>query len=159
MGYSIKPSYAKMVMMHSVIAESVSNKTIVNGLFIGISRGNRMALAQAELTYTDGHINSHLNYHEPAGNLTAIFQGGHPEIVEELDRGITERAKAKIAEMKTHQTAVPSVEGWAAKSSMAVKAVMDWSNDPTIGGDVASIIIERGKKLRWFNRPTFCKEN
>jgi hypothetical protein len=54
--------------------------------------------------------------------------------------------------MKTHQATVPSVEGWAAKSSMAVKAVMDWSNDPTIGGDIASIIIERGKKWRWFSR-------
>ncbi len=146
-------------MMHSEIAESTSNKTIVKGLFIGISRSNRMALAQAELTYADGHINSYLNYHEPAGNLTAIFQGGHPEIIEELDRGTTERAKARIAEIKTRQATLPSVEGWAAKSSMAAKAVIDWSNDPTIGGDIASIIIERGKKWRWFRRPTFCKEN
>jgi hypothetical protein len=37
----IRPSYTKMIMMHPEIAA---------GLFIGISRSNRMALAQAELT-------------------------------------------------------------------------------------------------------------
>jgi hypothetical protein len=83
-------------MMHSEIVETISKKPIVSGLFIGISRSNRMALAQAELTYTtDGHINSYLNYHEPAGNGIPIFHGGHPEIIEELDRGITERARAR----------------------------------------------------------------
>jgi hypothetical protein len=30
------------------------------------------------------------------------------------------------------------------------KAVMDRNNDPTIGGDIASIIIERGKKAVLF---------
>jgi hypothetical protein len=156
----IKPSYTKMIMMHSEIAEIISRKAIVNGLFIGISRSNRMALAQAELTYTtDGHINTYLNYHEPAGNGIAIFHGGHLELIEELDRGMTKRARAKIAEMRARQATAPGVDDWADKSSMVVKAVMDWSNDPTIGGDIASIIIERGRKWRWFSRPTFCKEN
>jgi hypothetical protein len=57
----IKPSYTKMIMMHPEIISIISGKPIVNGLFIGISRSNRMALAQAELTYTaDGHINTYL---------------------------------------------------------------------------------------------------
>jgi hypothetical protein len=156
----IRPSYAKMIMMHPGIAEIISKKPIIDGLFIGIGRSNRMALAQAELTYTtDGQINTHLNYHEPAGNGIAIFHGGHLEIIEELDRGTTERARAKIAQMKARQAKASGVDVLADKSSMAVKAVMDWSNDPTIGGDVASIIIERGKKWRWFSRPTFCTKN
>jgi membrane associated rhomboid family serine protease len=28
--------------------------------------------------------------------------------------------------------------------------------DPTIGGDVAVVILERDKPLRWFNRPAVC---
>ena len=156
----IRPSYTKMIMMHPEIADIFSKKPIIDGLFIGISRSNRMALAQAELTYTtDGQINTHLNYHEPAGNGIEIFHGGHPEIIEELDRGMTGRARAKIAKMKARQARASGVDVLADKSSMAVKAVMDWSNDPTIGGDIASIIIERGKKWRWFSRPTFCTEN
>jgi hypothetical protein len=156
----IRPSYTKMFMMHSEIAESFSRQPITSGLFIGISRSNRMALAQAELTYTtDGHIDTHLSYHEPAGNGIEIFHGGHPEIIEELDHGMTERARAKIAQMKARRPRAPGVDVWADRSSMAVKVVMDWSNDPTIGGEIASIIIERGKKLRWFNRPTFCTDN
>jgi hypothetical protein len=35
---------------------------------------------------------------------------------------------------------------------MALKAVMDRSNDPTIGSDIASIIIELSKKRGWFSR-------
>ena len=156
----IRPSYTQMIMMHSEIAEIFSKKPIINGLFIGISRSNRMALAQAELTYTtDGQINTHLNYHEPAGNGIEIFHGGHPEIIEELDRGMTERARTKIAQMKARWASASGVDVWADRSSTAVKVVMDWSNDPTIGGDIASIIIERGKKWRWFSRPTFCTKN
>jgi hypothetical protein len=108
---------------------------------------------------TDGHISTYLSYHEPAGDGIPIFQGGHPEIVEELDRGATQRARLKIAEVKARQATASGVDVWAIQSSMVVKTVMEWSNDPSIGGDIASIIIQRGKKWRWFSRPAFCREN
>jgi hypothetical protein len=81
-----------------------------------------MALAQAELTYSpDGHISTYRNYHEPAGNGIPIFQGGHTEIIEELDRGTTQRARMKIAEVKARQATASGVDVWAIRSSMLVK--------------------------------------
>jgi hypothetical protein len=65
----------------------------------------------------------------------------------------------KVAEVKARQATVSGIDVWAVQSSMVVRAVMDWSNDPTIGGDIASVIIERGRKWRWFSRPAFCPEN
>jgi hypothetical protein len=61
--------------------------------------------------------------------------------------------------VKARQATASGVDVWAIQSLMVVKTVMEWSNDPTIGGDIAPIIIQRGKKWRWFNRPAFCPEN
>jgi hypothetical protein len=36
--------------------------------------------------------------------------------------------------------------------------VRDWSGDVGIGGDIATVILERGQKWRWFHRPSFCPE-
>jgi len=47
----------------------------------------------------------------------------------------------------------------AAKIKMAVEAVRDKGNDPYVGGDIATVILERGHKWRWFHRPDFCPEN
>lgn len=46
----------------------------------------------------------------------------------------------------------------AARYSLYVEAVRDWARDSGIGGEVATIILEKGKGWRWFRRPNYCPE-
>jgi len=53
----------------------------------------------------------------------------------------------------------PGPDTDATRYSSYVAAVRDWSGGKDIGGEVATIIVERGKGWRWFHRPDFCPEN
>ena len=80
-----------------------------------------------------------------------ILNNGHYEIMDEFyDRGQTDRAKRIIAGTTGWK---PGPDTDATRYSSYVAAVRDWSGGKDIGGEVATIIVERGKGWRWFHRP------
>jgi hypothetical protein len=70
-----------------------------------------------------------------------------------FDGGQTDRAK-NVAETAGWK---PGPDTDATRNSSYVAAVRDWSGDNDIGGEVATIILERGKGWRWFRRPNFAR--
>jgi hypothetical protein len=85
---------------------------------------------------------------------------GHQEILAEFAEGhVSDRANDVIAKFRTRMDGTTNLpEIWAAKIKTYVEAVRDWSGDVGIGGDIATVILERGQKWRWFHRPSFCPE-
>jgi hypothetical protein len=71
--------------------------------------------------------------------------------------GQSERAK-KVMQDIGWATAGNGADATASRVSTLVTAVRDWSGNDNIGGDIATIILERSQPWRWFHRPVFCPE-
>jgi hypothetical protein len=139
----------------------VINETIARGIFIGTnSHGEIVAddvtmFSRPELLTRFAFRLEHV-VPGRSGNMP-ILNNGHYEIMDEFyDRGQTDRAKRIIAGTTGWK---PGPDTDATRYSSYVAAVRDWSGDNDIGGEVATIILERGKGWRWFHRPDFCPEN
>jgi hypothetical protein len=83
-----------------------------------------------------------------------LLNNGHRELLDEFfGKDKTDRAKKIIAETVGGS---PGPETDATKYTAYVAAIRDWSGDAGIGGEVATIILERVAGWRWFRRPDFC---
>jgi hypothetical protein len=71
--------------------------------------------------------------------------------------GQTERAK-KIIQENAWAKIGNGPDAVAMRFGNIVAAVRDWSGDDRVGGDIATLILERGKDWRWLHRPDFCPE-
>lgn len=71
--------------------------------------------------------------------------------------GQTERAK-KIIQDNAWTKIGNGPDAVAVRFGNLVTAIRDWSGNDKVGGDIATIILERGKDWRWFHRPDFCPE-
>jgi hypothetical protein len=81
--------------------------------------------------------------------------GDHDDIAKELIAATTDRARKLRSLVKLTDDPAANC---AMVAEMHVKAVIEWSDDKEVGGEIASVILERGKKWRWFNRPDFCAD-
>lgn len=136
---------------------AASDGTMVKGFFIEGDQPGDIEAAGQVITYRAlGFTNEQINIpFGHAGGTIPLFHNGHLEIMREFfDHGRTERAKKIIAQIGDKKGA--DVD--ATRYSAYVTAVRDWSYDPGIGGEIATIILERGKDWRWFKRPDFCPE-
>jgi hypothetical protein len=79
----------------------------------------------------------------------------YPEIVEEVLAYTSPRAKALYGTLKP--TGVAATD-WAIKAKMCVRAVIEWTGDREVGGEISAIVLERGKQYRWVNRPDFVPQ-
>jgi hypothetical protein len=83
---------------------------------------------------------------------------GHTEVVEPILHNGPDAWAKQIHDQilaKTAGIAGPP-EKAAIWASAVTQAVIDRAGDAHIGGQVASIILERGHNWRWFRRPDFC---
>jgi hypothetical protein len=137
------------------------NETIARGFFIGTNIHNEIT-ASAATIFSRGELLTRFAFRiervvpGPTDHMP-ILNNGHFAIMEEFyDGGQTDRAKNIIAETAGWK---PGPDTDASRYSSYVAAVRDWSGDSDIGGEVATVILERGKGWRWFHRPDFCPEN
>jgi hypothetical protein len=87
-----------------------------------------------------------------AGRVT-----GHPDLINEIRNNQSERARRLSARIEVaSKDRLTEVEKSATSIQLKTEAIIGWANDPRIGGEVAVVILEKGKKLRWFRRPSFC---
>lgn len=90
----------------------------------------------------------------------SLILSGHTEVLAEFSENhASERAKTAIAEFNNRIIGRSAPEIWASKIEMYVKSVRDWSTNAGVGGDVATMVLEMGKKWRWFHRPSYCPED
>ncbi len=106
---------------------------------------------QVRIQELKGHV---LNLIDSVPAWTTVYTS-HREIVDEVLACSSSRAKALFGSIEP--TGIQATD-WALRSKMCVQAVIDWTEDEEVGGEIAAVILERGKKYRWFQRPTFCPE-
>jgi hypothetical protein len=128
-------------------------ENVASGVFVGRSATGNVAGVLAEIIWPEnGALTTRIRTMPPNSNT----HSGYQNIVEEIDELVTSRAR-RLAWQDT-DTGIAATD-MAIRVERRVKAVRDWSGNPHIGGDIATIILERGKKWRWFHRPEFYPEN
>lgn len=140
---------------------SAVNNIMTDGFFVGTGMDGKIEFAGRRITYqmfgAPAFVISPqpVVFRDPTDFPT--YAAGYREIIAEFENGgTTARARAVLAQLGMIR---PGPDGIAALYSAYVGAVRDWSGEKGIGGDVATIIIERGKGWRWYHRPDFCPEN
>lgn len=135
-------------------------RPLTEGFFVGTNDGGDIAMASATIRYnadSKSHFGHSVQHFTPLAHV-ADYASAYPELVREfLHGGQTDRAKKIIAD-RGWASLGDTADAEAARDIDIVGAVRDWSGNKTIGGDIAAIILERGKNWRWFHRPTFCPE-
>ena len=82
------------------------------------------------------------------------YVSGYTDIIREFrNGGKTQRAKRVLSRLDPAQQGPDAVAG---RYSAFARAVRDWTGDKGIGGEIATIILEKGRGWRWYNRPDFC---
>ena len=134
---------------------------IIQGIFIGYENSTnalvvRAAIAQSftiSLMTIPGQIPI-----TPEHGL--IFTPGHQDITDEFTRGRESiRAKARIDDVEERSAGKTRGEIGAMKAAMIVQATADWTSDSRTGGEIASIVFERGQQWRWVHKPSFCPDS
>jgi hypothetical protein len=142
-------------------AANAVDGTMAKGFFVGEDKSGAIRIAGQVISYQQTGLDSFLNEPVTIGpgpeGLVPLLSNGHLDLVREfLNGGQTQRAKKIIAELGPRAFG-PDAD--AARYMAYVAAVRDWSGDSAIGGEIATIILERGKNWRWFHRPDFCPKN
>jgi hypothetical protein len=155
----MKISYKYVFALHPDLNQRLNGKQIIKGFFVGLDRLDIMVISSAKIEYSSVNgLNTYLETNVQKGNDIPFVHGGHTEVINEYIEEKTPRAKEMRAEVKESGNGKPMIEALAVTAESFVRAVRDWSGDPTIGGDIAVITLERAKKWRWFHRPDFCPE-
>jgi hypothetical protein len=81
---------------------------------------------------------------------------GKEELLSEILGDRSERAHAVNAEIQAQGDDRPEIERLAVKLQLTTQAILRWADDERIGGDVAVMILEKGRRWRWFHRPDAC---
>jgi hypothetical protein len=136
------------------------NEIVAEGFFVGLNSHDEIAGSDATILrrsdlFAAFAFRSERIVPGPPGNMP-LLNNGHFEILEEFyGSRPSDRAKKIVAETAGWKSG-PDTD--ATRYSSYVAAVRDWSGDTGIGGEIATIILERGKGWRWFHRPDFCPE-
>lgn len=152
-------SYRYIFALHPNLWSEFNGKTVIKGFFVGFDRRDEMVISNAAMEASGNRMDTKLETNKQLGNDVPFVHGGHAEIINEYIDEKTSRAKQIRAEVKERGGGKPMIEALAITAESFVRAVRDWSGDPAIGGDISVIMLERGRKWRWFHRPDFCPEN
>jgi len=131
------------------------------GYFVGLYSSGDIAIAGRQINYEGGNSPGFRSVPKsivPDLRRDSTWAQGYFDILNEFaDGGRTDRAKQVLKVLPAAEAG--SLDSEAALVTAFVTAVRDWSGDKGIGGDIATIVLERGKGWRWFRRPDFCPEN
>jgi hypothetical protein len=148
---------------HARLSPEALKDTMTKGFFVGIKDNGDLTADAATIGY---HADSAAQFTHTPENFTATAK---PSLEQPVDKplidiesefangGQTDRAK-KVMQDTGWATAGNGPDTTALHLSTLVTAVRDWSGNDKIGGDIATIILERGKPWRWFHRPDFCPQ-
>jgi hypothetical protein len=138
------------------------NGIMADGFFVGVDANGDITMEGQRISYQPFGLQKFVTIPQPKPNGPPVipylptYVSGYFEIMNEFrNGGTTERARKISAEFGASQDEPDSI---ATRYSAYVKAVRDWAGDPGIGGDIATIILERESGIRWFHRPDFCPE-
>lgn len=125
-----------------------------SGVFLGHADTNSVSGAVAQIKQETPSVFKTTVHRMQSGGK--ISTGGHEEIIQEVDAFSSDRSiilRSKFADPGNNQATFS-----ATMAQMYVTAARDWTGDSEIGGEIAAIILERGRKCRWLHRPGFYPE-
>jgi hypothetical protein len=135
---------------------------MTDGFFVGIGANGDVVIEGQRIDYQPLGVPKFISTAEPKPNrledppYLPIYAAGYFELMNEFrNGGETERARNIIPQFAASQGGPDAI---AVRYSAYVTAVREWAGDRAIGGDVATIILEKGGGVRWFQRPDFCPE-
>jgi hypothetical protein len=103
------------------------------------------------------HFSQAIVFDDDLADVPATYAAGYLDLIREFsDGGKTERAKKFVARLGA---LAPGPNSVAARYTAYIEAIEEWSGDKAIGGETSVVILERGKKWRWYHRPDFCPKN
>jgi hypothetical protein len=73
--------------------------------------------------------------------------GKHRELIQEFLDEQSDRVKARLEQMRQENVGKSIPDQNALKTRVIAQAAIDWLNDSAIGGEVATLVMERGKKM------------
>jgi hypothetical protein len=142
-------------------SRSAVDGLMTDGFFVGMDAGGKVTFSGQSIRYQQRDKARFFARPEPVvfsdPSAGPRYVSGYQDLLREFrNGGKTKRAKMVLSRLDPAQRGPDAV---AARYSAFVGAVRDWTGDQGIGGDIATIILERGKGWRWFHRPDFCPEN
>ncbi len=131
---------------------------MTDGFFVGTDAQGRVTFSGQSIRYQRRGKPHFIGKPEPAvfsdPSAGPKYVSGYNDIIREFKNGgKTERARRVLSRLDPAQRGPDAV---AARYSAFVRAVRDWTGDKGIGGEVATIILEKGKGWRWYSRPDYC---
>jgi hypothetical protein len=154
---------AENAFRRNSLAPSLLKDIIARGYFVGIKDDGGIDAGAETISY---HADSAQHF---THTLERFTLAATPHIQQPADKtaldveqefangGQTERAK-KIIQENAWAKIGNGPDAVAVRFGNLVAAIRDWSGNDKIGGDIATIILERGKDWRWFHRPDFCPD-
>jgi hypothetical protein len=148
---------------HAKLRPEALKDLMTKGFFIGTKDNGELTADAATIGY---HADNAAQFSHTPQSFTPTVQAHIEQPVDKpltdiesefANDGQTDRAK-KLMQDTGWATARNEPDATASRLRTLVTAVRDWSGNDKIGGDIATIILERGKPWRWFHRPDFCPQ-
>lgn len=112
-----------------------------------------MNIAVGHLDFSNTQITESARVANPFGAAS-----GDASLYDEFLNLTTERAKTMNKQIRNRFGDAGEVDGHAAIFTGIVQSMINWGNDPHVGAEVATIILEKGHNVRWYARPDFCPD-
>ena len=139
-----------------IFDKNFTNTINIHGIFGGLSnKFDYMTTESVEIKYSkaDERFEYKFDLLTPprpptSGNYDFIYFS-HAELAHRFIHG-------EVMKAMSHRADLPATDRDAAIVQSLVQAVIDGANDPSVGGEVAILILQRDKGLTWFHRPDVC---
>ena len=139
------------------------NQNLISGYWGGEDLNGRLVLYDAEIVLSaSGNVSGHdvVSVSPGKGENTHVIGNGNLQILQEMNGvGTSERGKAIMDAIRAESEGKSRPEKEAIWASHITRSLVDWGNDPRAGGEVVTLILERGQKWRWFPRSDLCPKN
>lgn len=134
---------------------------VMQGIFGGNDSDGQLAVYRSEIIYnknaspkfrhilTKERTNTGFGYGGDYSSLFAELKINQSERSKKINADVNERAKQQnLSKMRRIALIIKTY----------IEAVIDWSGDPAIGGEIAVAVLMRGGKLEWYHEPANHQE-
>jgi hypothetical protein len=137
-------------MTDPAVVKSMTPDDVAGGIFLGHDGRGNVSGVLAQIQELQPSAFTPVITPVPVDIVCRTF--GHDDIQKQFEWPISHRARELLNSVK----ATPDqAENKGLELKMRVKAVIDWSEDSKVGGEVAVMILGRGAKWRWLSQPKF----
>jgi hypothetical protein len=160
-GAMVSERFNAFQRQHNLPAPDLQDDLAVRGIFGGSDIAGNLGMSGERIRWSnsDGIFSGEPQSIGFSNELQMFSMGvSHPEILQEFQENESNRARtARMAvSRRIAQGRLTQVDAYGAYLQAKVQAMIEWSNDPSIGGHVSVLIGEPDRSLRWFVRSPAC---